>query len=280
MAINAIFCPLHIHRLIKTRFFGVVVLHLDGIVGKDHDILVRDAEMASLLGAGLNIPGVLHGDIVCVESVGKDHLFLFFTEPALEHRTKSLFKGGLVHIETVWINGPLHDVFTKTKGGVDKDHISETGLGIQREHHPACPFVAAYHFHDDDTQVDRIIVKVIVVLVMDGAVGEVGGQAAFVRVKQSIIATDMQVGVVLAGEGGLGGILCRCRRAHRQGEIVAIHLLEFGILGNDLGLQVFRQAASVYYRSCLCPTCLQVFDIIGVESVKRFVQLLPGIIGV
>lgn len=65
--------PLHVHGPVNSRLLGVVLLDLDGIVGKQQDLVVRQAE-----GLGLRLGDPLVGDRHLGISRSVDHAELFF----------------------------------------------------------------------------------------------------------------------------------------------------------------------------------------------------------
>ena len=54
-------------------------------------------------------------------------------------------QAGLVDIELVRIDSALHDCLAQPVRGGDEHNITESRVGIQREHHAARAKVAAHH---------------------------------------------------------------------------------------------------------------------------------------
>ena len=88
----------------------------------------------------------------------------------------------------------------------------------------------------------------------------------------------MQVGFVLPGKGGLGGVFCCSGGSHGNGEVFTILCFEFGIIIKDLLLQVIRDCRMVDKVTTGCAAFLQLLHIVRVKVVKLIMKLLPQVV--
>ena len=108
-----------------------MVFNLDGIIGKHHDIRIRDAKVISFLAAGVNILGIFQSDIAAIEGIAKNHLLFFVAQAAFQNGAIPLDETGFVHIESIGTDSSLNDIFTESEGGIDDDDILEACFRVE-----------------------------------------------------------------------------------------------------------------------------------------------------
>ncbi len=204
-------------------FFGVVVLDGRAHAGQlDHLVVGEHQPAPVLLGRGHVLGGLLGVG-------GVDHLDRLVAHLAHDDGLVALLEGGFEHVPLVGVHRALDHVLAQAPGPGDVDGVPESGLGVDGEHDPAAGQIGADHLLHCDGQVDREVVEVFVFAVADGPVGEQGGEAAAAGVQQVLHAPDVQVGLLLAGEAGVGQVLGRGRRAHGHVAALAVLVLQIGV---------------------------------------------------
>jgi len=84
----------------------------------------------------------------------------------------------------------------------DEADITEARFGVGREHHTGTGAVRPHHLLHTDRERHREMIKLHVLAVGDGAVGEQRRNAALARVEQLLDATHVEIALLLAGEAG------------------------------------------------------------------------------
>ena len=79
---------------------------------------------------------------------------------------------GFVYVEFVRVDSALHDILAQTVGGVDKYHIAEAAVGIQRKHDATGGAVGAHHLHHRNSQVDLEMIEAVAFAIADSAFGK------------------------------------------------------------------------------------------------------------
>jgi len=269
-AVDAVLGPLHVHGPVMAGLFAVVLLYRNGVVGEGENILVVDAEAHAVRFGHRHVACHLPG-----AAGGIDHLDLLAAQVAPKHRPVALLEGGLVHVELVRFHRALHHVFAQPISTGDEDHVAETGLGVEREHHAAGGEIRADHFHDADGKRHLEMVEAIVDAVMDGAIGEQGGEAALAGVEQVLFAANVEVGILLAGEAGRGQILGRGGGAYRHAHLLAVLFPKSMVGLDDLPLERFGQGGGVDDGPGPGATSRQILHIVGIQPFQRFLQPCP-----
>ena len=123
---------------------------------------------------------------------------------------------------------------------------------------------------------DLEVIEALVDPVVDRAVGEQAGEAAPAGVEQALLAPDVQVGLLLAGEARGRKILGGGRAAHGQADVLAVLLLQARV-GDGISCgELVRQAGPVDDLPGALAAPRQVGHVVGVEVVERVVRAAPG----
>ena len=139
--------------------------------------------------------------------------------------------------------------------------------------------IGAHHLHHPDGERDLEVIEAVVDAIDDGAVGEQRGKAAPAGLEQVLLATDVQIALVLTGEARGRQILGGRRAAHGDRHVGAVLLLELAIGGSDR-LRAAPPCRSPHRRSrAPCGTLRQKRDIGLVELIECRMQRLPGLRG-
>src|SRR6516162_10820554 len=100
-------------------------------------------------------------------------------------------------VKFVRIHLALHDVFAKTPGAGNENHIAEPGLGVDRKDDAARGEIRADHLHDADRERDLEMVEAVVDAVDDGPVSEDRGKAPPASLDDIGLAVHVQETLVL-----------------------------------------------------------------------------------
>jgi hypothetical protein len=111
---------------------------------------------------------------------------------------------------------------SEAPGGVDEDRAWEPAVGVDGERHPGSGPVGADHLLDADGQRHLEVVEPLVLPVADRPVREQRGVAALAGVQQRLFPGDVEEGLLLTGEAGLGQVLGRGAAPHRHIRAVAL----------------------------------------------------------
>src|SRR5574338_1420979 len=197
LAVVAALAPLDVHRA------AIVLLDDHGVTGQLQHVLVGQGELHPVGLGHIHRPGGTASFLL----LGEDHLDQLGAEVAADHRRLALCQGGLVYIELVGVHRALHDRFAQAIGGGDEDHVLETGFGIDGEHHSRSADVRAHHALHPGGERHLGVGEALVHAVGDGPVVVEGGKHLLHGVEDVLVAVDIQEGLLLAGEGGVGQIL-------------------------------------------------------------------------
>ena len=149
--------------------------------------------------------------------IGPHHADGLAAEAPVEDRPESLGQGGLEHQPFIRVHRPLHHGLPQAIGAGEQHRIPEARLGVDAEHHPGAGPVGQHHALYPDREGHLKVIEAVDLAVGEGAIGEQGGVAAAAGLQQGRLPFDVQEGVLLAGEAGLGQILGRSAGAHRHG---------------------------------------------------------------
>ena len=149
-------------------------------------------------------------------------------------------------------------------------------FGVEREDHPARGAVGADHLHHAHGKADLEMVESVVDAIDDRAVGEERGEALAAGLDNVIVAADVEIALVLAGEARRRQILRGRRTAHRDGDIGAVLSLQLLIGGDDFPPQRFGPGRIVDDLSRLRAALLQKLDVDAVDAVHEPAQLFFG----
>jgi hypothetical protein len=178
--------------------------------------------------------------------------------------------GGLVDVELVRVHGTLHHSLTEPVGGGDEHRAVEPGLRVHGEHHAGRADVAAHHALDPGGQGDVGVDEAVVHPVGDRPVVVQRGEDGLHRLEQVVDAADVQEGLLLAGEGGVGEVLGRRTGPHRPG-----HLVRTGVGGDeflvgvpDVAFELLRERLLQDPAADLLTPSGEFGDVVGVEVLE------------
>jgi hypothetical protein len=128
-------------------------------------------------------------------------------------------------VDEVVVRGDLagHHRLAEPPRRVDRDLRAVPVGGVQRERHPGG--LGVDHLLDPHRHRDHVVVVAGLVAVGDGPVGEDRRPAPLDVLEHRVGAADPQVGVLLAGEAGVGQVLGGGRRADRDRDVVGLAVL-------------------------------------------------------
>ena len=89
------------------------------------------------------------------------------------------------------------------------------------------------------------MVEALIDAVVDRAIGEEACEATSAGVEQTLLALDVEVGLLLTGEARRRQVLGGGRAAHRQTHVLAVLPLKRAITLEDLGGQVVGESGTV-----------------------------------
>ena len=230
LAVEAVLAPLDVHRAL------VVLLDGQRLPGQLLDLGVGEAEQRPLGLVGVDELGGLPD----VRVVGVDHLDRLGADAALEHRGATGAQGGLVDVELVGVHGALDHRLAQAVGRGHEHRVVEAGLGVHREHHAGRADVGADHLLHAGRQRDRVVVEVVVHAVGDRAVVVERGEHLADRLQHAVDALDVQEGLLLAGERGVGQVLGGGAGAYGEGDLVA-PVDQALVRRADVGLEVLGE---------------------------------------
>lgn len=206
LAILTILGPLDIHRA------AIVLLDDEGLFRQRHHLLIADAEAAAL-----GLIGVDNLHLTAVTGIVRvGHLDKLGAEGLAHHRRAPPLEGRLVHIEFIRVDRALHHHLAKTMGAGDKDHVVETGLGIQSKHDAGGGEIGTHHPLNPGREGNTLVVVALMHPIGDSAIVEQGSKHMLDRRHDGIDATYVEEGLLLTGKGGVRHILGGGGGAHRK----------------------------------------------------------------
>ena len=226
LACEAIFCPLDVHRRGGATLSAVVTLDLAGPAGQGEALVIAEGEAVAL--------GFRHG-LVChgYPRFPIHHPDRLAAQSLAEDRRKALLKRWLKNQHLIGVNGALHNVFTEAVGGGEQHRVAEACLGVDAEHHPGAGQIGAHHALHTDRKGDLEVIKTIELAVGDGPVGEQRRVATPAGLQQGSFALNIEEGLLLASEAGIGQVFGGGAGAHCHGWQNAIWCCQLSIGGQD-----------------------------------------------
>ena len=264
LAVDTILGPLHVHRP------PVVLLDGARVARQFQDVGIGEAEPGAVeLRCGDVSRGVLR------LALDEDHLHALVAEPAAQHRPMAGKISRLVDIELVRIDGTLNHILAQAVRARHEHGVAEARFGVEGEHHARRRDVRAHHLHHADRQRDLEVVEALVDSVVDGAIGEKAGKTAAARIEQALVALDVQIRILLAGEARRGQVLRGRRAAHGETHVLSVLLLKRAVAIQDLACQIVGQSGTVDDLPGALGFPRQRGDIGGVEVVEFGMQAIP-----
>ena len=154
-------------------------------------------------------------------AVAPHHADGLFAQFAPHHGGEAFFQRGLVHVELIRIDRALHHGLAQPVGRGDEHHVAKTRFGIEREQHAGTGDIRAHHALHARRQRHLGMGKAVMHAIGNGAVViERRKHLPHIR-QQVVVALHMQIGFLLPGKRGVGQILGRGRRAHRNRHPIA-----------------------------------------------------------
>ena len=195
---------------------------------------------------------------------GVDHLDRLFADSSLEDGRPIGGESGLVDVELVGIDRTLNDGLTQPVRGGDEDRVGEAGLGVHREHHPGGADVGAHHLLNACGQGDRVVVEVVVDAVGDGPVVVERREHLLDGLHDGVGATDVEEGLLLAGERRIGQVFRRRTGSDRERQLL-VTTGELRVAGTDLSLEIRWEWLGDHRRANAATHHRQARDVVGVE---------------
>ena len=177
-----------------------------------------------------------------------------------------------MHVELVGVHRTLHDGLTEAIGTGDKHHITETGLGVQGEHHTGGTSFRTHHALHAGRQSDQLVVEALVHAVGDGTVVEQGSEDFLGGANHVVHTADVEEGFLLAREGGVRQVFGGGGGTHSHGHVVVAGAHD-GEGFADLLVQLGRELGVHHPLANLRAGLGQGIDVIDIEGVKRCVDL-------
>ena len=259
----AVLGPFDVHRCGHPPPGAVVALDRAGPARQLQRLGVADGKAALLVLGHRHCAG---------GGVGVDHPDRLAAQTPLQDRREALLQGGLENEVFIWVHGALHHGFAQAVGGGEQHRIAKTGLGVDAEHHPRGGQVGPHHPLHANREGHLEVVEAIDLAVGDGPVGEQGGEAAPAGRQQRGFPLHVEVGLLLAGKGGIGQILRRGAGAHRHRQLAPSPQLAVGSC--DRLLQIVGQGGMQQQGTGGGAGGLQGGDVVAVQAVEQVVQPL------
>ena len=186
-----------------------MTLDLAGPAGQGEALVIAEGEAVAL---GFRYGLVYHGD----PRFPVHHPDRLAAQSLAEDRRKALLKRWLKNQHLIGVNGTLHHVFTEAVGGGEQHRIAEAGFGVDAEHHPSAGQVGAHHALHTDRKGHLQVVETIELAVGDRPVGEQRRVTTPAGLQQGCLALNVEEGLLLAGEAGIGQVFGGGAGAHRH----------------------------------------------------------------
>ena len=246
-----VLCPFNIHRRRHTSALRVVLLDLLAPPGERKNILIVERELASAGSGGADVFRRHAG------STSKDHGLLLLSHLLAKDWAQLLVvEEWFVDQELIGADFSLHHVFSQSKGRVDKYGVGEACLSIDGEHDTRRTFIASGHKLDTNGQGHCCVVEAMRATVDNGTVGEEGGVAIATGLDELLLATDVEVCLLLTSKGRFGKILGRGGGAHGDGQVgLAASAAQLLVRRKDILLELFR-AGIFGGMECIC-SCIR-----------------------
>ena len=244
---------------------AVVLLGTLGHGGDLHELVVGEAAGGGALG----------GDVATDEAAGGgvwDQLVVLVAEVLADD-----LQGDLVQDDVVRGDLAGDDHLADAPGGVD-GHLGAVTVGGVEGHGDAGDAGVDHLLHDDGH--GQTLVGDVVLEAVDDRAGGVEGGPALTDVLGDGVDADLpQVGVLLAGEGGVGQVLGGGRRTDRDGNLAAALLHELRVRLEDGGAGRGGDGQRAQRLADLGGELLDGGDVVGVDTLKRLVELVgdPGL---
>ena len=209
LAGRAVLAPLDVHRL------TVVLLDDQRLPGERQDVRIAQRERMRRLR---HFDG---GDALLRARGRVYHLDGFASEVAAQDRVFPRTHRALVHVELVGIDGTLYHRLAEPVGGGDEHDLSETGVGVQSEHHTAGAEIAAHHVLHACRQSNCGVIEPLVDAIRDRAIVEQRSKHLVHRCQDVGLSAYVEKRFLLTGERSFRKILSGGGRPHRDGDLTA-----------------------------------------------------------
>ncbi|CAM5197085.1 hypothetical protein CDEN61S_01267 [Castellaniella denitrificans] len=260
LAVHPVAAPFDVHR-------ALVVLFDDGrVAGQLDDLVVSQGIAVAFRCGNLDRAHGVAGDALFVEF----HLDQLGADAPADDRIVAGGQRGLEDVELVRVHGALDDGLAQAVGRGDEHHVLEAGFGVQGEHHARAALVRAHHALDAGRQGDLGVRVALVHAVGDRAVVVQRGEHVADLFQHVVDADHVQVGFLLAREGGVGQVLGGGRRAHGEGALAVG--VELGEGGADGLLEVGRERGVDHPLADFGAGGGQFAHVVGVQRVQARVD--------
>ena len=113
-------------------------------------------------------------------------------------------------IEGIRIDCALNYILPKSPCGIYKYNIFKTGFSIDTKHNAAASFIASYHFHNHNSQINFHWIKFVNIFITDTSIGKIACKTHFVRPKKIIFPFYIKICLILSRKRCGWRILSRC----------------------------------------------------------------------
>mmetsp|Transcript_84876 Transcript_84876/g.181859 ORF Transcript_84876/g.181859 Transcript_84876/m.181859 type:complete len:364 (+) Transcript_84876:560-1651(+) len=150
-----------------------------------------------------------------------DHLNQLRAHRPSNDRRLAHRQGWLEDVPLVGVHRAAHDCLAESVGTRDEDDVAKAALRVQGEHNAGGPGLAAHHLLASGAELHLFMLEASIVAVGDGPIREQGCEDEVHLRFHILVAHDIEVGLLLAGEGSVGEVLSSSRGAHGEGERLA-----------------------------------------------------------
>ncbi|MNZ90348.1 hypothetical protein D3C78_1093070 [compost metagenome] len=194
----SVFRPFDIHRT------AIVLLNLHRLFRQLLHVVITERETVALL-----LRHIFNLNLFTVFKIRRiNHADFFGTHRTTNDRGAIRRQRRFVYIEFVRVNRALHHHLTQPPGGCDKDHLIETGFGINREHHAGSANIGAHHALHARRERDATVIVALMHAIGDGAIVEQRSKDVFHRDQHGVIPLHVEESFLLTGKGGVRHIFC------------------------------------------------------------------------
>ncbi len=179
-----------------------------------------------------------------------------------------------MNVELVRIDAALDDGFAKTVTTGDKNHITKSGFGIEREGDTTGRKVRADHFHHSDGEGDLEVIEAVVDAVGNRAIGKNGGKATPRGLEQIFGAAHVEEALMLARKARGRQIFCRRRTSHGDSDAGPVFPFQLPVRFHDLRAEGAGIHRPVYDFAGFCGYRRKLLDLALVETVEKSMKLV------
>ena len=260
LAVTAVTPPLDVH--------GAAVVALDGkrVTGQFLGFRIGEGKTMAIGQRDVHgFDGFARRPIL-----GEHHLDCLGTQIAANNGRLGLLQHQLADVELIRVHRALHNRLAQAVAGRDEHDIAKTRFRIEGEHHAGCADIASHHALDAGGQRDFRVDEALVHAIGNRPVVIEGGENVLHGREHVVQAMNVEIGFLLAGEGGIGQIFRRGGRAHGNGDVAVGVLQHLLVGGGNAGVEIKLKRRSYDPLAHFGTGFRQRRHIIHVEAGKRF----------